>query len=67
MPKVAIATAMASSKLFEAAVKESVVDSAYVAPTRALIQGHHEHHHEVDCQRDGGRTTSRELNNRLAP
>jgi hypothetical protein len=52
MPKLAMATAMASSKLLEAAVNESV--------GRLLVVGAHalaheerdrEHHHEVDEQR----------------
>ncbi|MND07042.1 hypothetical protein D3C83_288000 [compost metagenome] len=38
IPKVATATAIASSKLFEAAVKDSVAVWGYVAPIFLLIQ-----------------------------
>jgi hypothetical protein len=36
IPNVATATAIASSKLFEAAVNDSVAHCGYVAPTRLL-------------------------------
>ena len=38
IPKMAIATAMANSKLLLAAVNDRVVDCAYVAPTFLLIK-----------------------------
>ena len=59
MPNVATATAMASSKLFEAAVKESVAVWPYEgSDLPAHEEGHEEHEHEVDRGGIAIRTTS---------
>jgi hypothetical protein len=52
MPKLAMATAMASSKLLDAAVNESVTVCFVVGARRALMKNDtREHHDEVDEQR----------------